>query len=200
MQVLIPPKEITRALRGEVEEPAQVLAAVKYRVEWEREQRRLREREAAELERERLAYASIDWHDFVVVQTVDFLPGEGANLPPPCTPKDVGARVLAQQRYTLSTLPLQVWCGTRGAVQGGADEAVRQCGDGDGGLGRREGEGGRGTEAGGGGRRRPPHPLQVPHRLGGFLPLSAPFTAQEWKREAGPRSTSRCRRPRCRRT
>lgn len=25
-----------------------------------------------QLERERLAYAQIDWHDFVVVQTVDF--------------------------------------------------------------------------------------------------------------------------------
>lgn len=34
------------------------------------------DKEAAEAERERLAYASIDWHDFVVVQTVDFQPGD----------------------------------------------------------------------------------------------------------------------------
>lgn len=71
---------------------------IKYRVEWERHQRRLREREEAEAERERQAYAQIDWHDFVVVQTVDFPPGEQLNLPPPCTPKDVGARILQLQR------------------------------------------------------------------------------------------------------
>lgn len=35
-----------------------------------------KEKEAAEAEKERVAYAQIDWHDFVVVQTVDFQPGD----------------------------------------------------------------------------------------------------------------------------
>jgi len=74
--------------------PLKVVLAdkVRYRVEWERHQRRIKERHEAELERERVAYAQVDWHDFVVVQTVDFQPHETASLPPPCQPKDVGAR------------------------------------------------------------------------------------------------------------
>lgn len=43
-----------------------------------------------------VAYAQIDWHDFVVVETVDYLPGEVGNFPPPTNPDEVGARVLMQ--------------------------------------------------------------------------------------------------------
>lgn len=43
-----------------------------------------------------MAYAQIDWHDFVVVETVDYQPGEIGNFPPPTTPDEVGARVLMQ--------------------------------------------------------------------------------------------------------
>ena len=46
-----------------------------------------------------VAYAQIDWHDFVVVETVDFQPNETGNLPPPTTPDEVGARLLAQDRF-----------------------------------------------------------------------------------------------------
>ena len=46
-----------------------------------------------------VAYAQIDWHDFVVVETVDFQPSETGNLPPPTTPDEVGARLLQQQRF-----------------------------------------------------------------------------------------------------
>ena len=45
-----------------------------------------------------VAYASIDWHDFVVVETVDYQPFEAGNFPPPTTPQEVGARVLLQDR------------------------------------------------------------------------------------------------------
>jgi splicing factor 3A subunit 1 len=43
-----------------------------------------------------VAYAQIDWHDFVVVETVDYQPFEMGNFPPPTTPDEVGARVLMQ--------------------------------------------------------------------------------------------------------
>ncbi len=76
LQVLIPPKDIVRRLKKEVQETKATLEGVRYRVEWEKHQRKIREREEAEAEKERLAYAQIDWHDFVVVQTVDFPPGE----------------------------------------------------------------------------------------------------------------------------
>ncbi|VDP10592.1 unnamed protein product [Soboliphyme baturini] len=97
-KILIPPKDIVHRLNREAENSKGLLESVRYRVEWGRYQKRLREREEAEAEKERIAYAQIDWHDFVVVQTVDFQPHESINLPPPCSPKDVGARLLAQQR------------------------------------------------------------------------------------------------------
>jgi len=46
-----------------------------------------------------VAYTQIDWHDFVVVETVDYQPNETGNLPPPTTPDEVGARLLQQQRF-----------------------------------------------------------------------------------------------------
>ena len=45
-----------------------------------------------------VAYAQIDWHDFVVVETIDYQPGESGNFPPPTTPEEVGKRVLLQDR------------------------------------------------------------------------------------------------------
>jgi splicing factor 3A subunit 1 len=81
-KVLIPAKTMMSKAESELKEPSKVVDDVKYRVAWERHQRRLREREQAELERERQAYASIDWHDFVVVQTVDFPPNETSMFDP----------------------------------------------------------------------------------------------------------------------
>lgn len=98
-KILLPPKDIVEKLNRELDDPKVVYDAVKYRVEWERYQRRLKEKEDAEAEHERMAYAMIDWHDFVVVQTVDFQPHETLNLPPPCTPKDVGARYAIFARF-----------------------------------------------------------------------------------------------------
>lgn len=45
-----------------------------------------------------VAYASIDWHDFVVVEAVDYQPYETGNFPPPTNPDEVGARVLMEER------------------------------------------------------------------------------------------------------
>lgn len=46
-----------------------------------------------------MAYAQIDWHDFVVVETVDYQPNEVGHFPTPTTPDEVGARVLMQERF-----------------------------------------------------------------------------------------------------
>jgi splicing factor 3A subunit 1 len=51
-----------------------------------------------------VAYAQIDWHDFVVVETVDYQPFEIGNFPPPTTPDEVGARVLMQVRTAKSVI------------------------------------------------------------------------------------------------
>ncbi|GMT14462.1 hypothetical protein PFISCL1PPCAC_5759, partial [Pristionchus fissidentatus] len=97
-KVAIPAKSIVNDLEQERTNRTKQLEDIKYRVAWEKHQKGLKEKEAAEAEKERVAYAQIDWHDFVVVQTVDFQPGDIASLPGLCTPKDVGARVLLEAR------------------------------------------------------------------------------------------------------
>ncbi|KAL4220170.1 splicing factor 3a [Mactra antiquata] len=98
-KVLIPPKDLLGKLKTESEEYQNILDQVKYRVDWAKYQEMQKRKEEEAAERERVAYTQIDWHDFVVVETVDFQPNEQGNLPPPTTPEEVGARVLAQERH-----------------------------------------------------------------------------------------------------
>lgn len=44
-----------------------------------------------------MAYAQIDWHKFVVVETLELF--ESGNLPPPTAPEEVGSRLIALERY-----------------------------------------------------------------------------------------------------
>ncbi|KAI4458222.1 spliceosome associated protein [Holotrichia oblita] len=97
-KVLIPPKSMQQRLRDEARSASAVLDQVKYRAEWLKYQEAQKAREEEILERERVAYAQIDWHDFVVVETVDYQPFEIGNFPPPTTPEEVGARILIQER------------------------------------------------------------------------------------------------------
>jgi splicing factor 3A subunit 1 len=96
-KVILPPQDVDVEL-SKSSGFDKVMGDVKYRVAWEKHQKAIKDRANEESERERVAYAQIDWHDFVVVQTVDYQPSETANLPPLCTPKDVGTRILLQQR------------------------------------------------------------------------------------------------------
>ena len=79
--------------------PSVILEQVKRRTAWQRHQEAQKRREEEEAEKERVSYAQIDWHDFVVVETVDYQPFEMGNFPPPTTPEEVGARILLQERY-----------------------------------------------------------------------------------------------------
>ncbi|XP_077977951.1 splicing factor 3A subunit 1-like [Glandiceps talaboti] len=100
-KVLIPPKDLMNKLKQDAENPKHILDQVKHRVEWAKHEERLRKKEEEEKEKERVAYAQVDWHDFVVVETVDFQENEQGNFPPPTTPQQVGARILAEERYEI---------------------------------------------------------------------------------------------------
>ncbi|CAH3929805.1 unnamed protein product [Pieris brassicae] len=95
-KVLLPPKELVSKLSSEVR--SGVLEHARTRAAWHSHQAKRKAADEARIEKERLAYASIDWHDFVVVETVDYPSGELGEFPPPTTPLEVGARVLAQER------------------------------------------------------------------------------------------------------
>ncbi|XP_012219022.1 splicing factor 3A subunit 1 [Linepithema humile] len=97
-KVLIPPKDLLLRLKDEALNMDKILEQVKYRAEYLKYQEAQRRKEEEELERERVAYAQIDWHDFVVVETVDYQQFEVGNFPAPTTPDEVGARVLMQER------------------------------------------------------------------------------------------------------
>jgi splicing factor 3A subunit 1 len=102
-KILIPPKDLMAKLKLESEGgpdgQSAILENVKYRSNWLRHQEAQKRREEEKVERERVAYAQIDWHDFVVVEVVDYAPYETGNFPPPTTPQEVGARVLMEQRF-----------------------------------------------------------------------------------------------------
>uniref|UniRef100_A0AAV1THM5 Splicing factor 3A subunit 1 n=1 Tax=Peronospora matthiolae TaxID=2874970 RepID=A0AAV1THM5_9STRA len=53
-------------------ERMQVLDRCVHRMEWQRTERERKDKEAAESDAERRALAQIDWHDFVVVETITF--------------------------------------------------------------------------------------------------------------------------------
>lgn len=97
-KVLLPPRDLLDKLRKEASNRFGVLKDTHYRLEWQRAAQREKQKEDEIAEKERVAYAQIDWHDFVVVETVEYLPGEMGNFPPPTTPADVGARTLVQER------------------------------------------------------------------------------------------------------
>ncbi|XP_059611337.1 splicing factor 3A subunit 1 [Phlebotomus argentipes] len=101
-KILIPPKDLMNKLKNEAapgkSSMSVVLESAKYRANWIKYQEAQRRREEEKVERERVAYAQIDWHDFVVVEIVDYQPYETGNFPPPTTPDEVGARVLMEER------------------------------------------------------------------------------------------------------
>jgi len=97
-KVLIPPKDLQNKLNFEADNRAHVLEQVAYRVAWLEHQEAARKKQEEAIEKERVSYAQVDWHNFVVVETVDYQPWEVGNFPPPTNPSEVGARVLIQRR------------------------------------------------------------------------------------------------------
>ena len=97
--ILVPADDnIATELRNEVQRDKNILDKMRYRLEWTKNQEAEKRREEEEAERERVQYAQIDWHDFVIVETVDYQPNEQGQFPPPTTPEQVGSRILQQQR------------------------------------------------------------------------------------------------------
>lgn len=107
-KVLIPPKDLQNKLNFEASNRGHVLEQVAYRVAWLEHQEAARRKQEEALEKERVSYAQVDWHNFVVVETVDYQPWEVGNFPPPTNPSEVGARVLIQRRQESEGAPAPV--------------------------------------------------------------------------------------------
>jgi splicing factor 3A subunit 1 len=77
-------QETIQELERNVKDKFRVLARAKQRAEWFKFQDEQKQKKEEEAEKEKLSYAQIDWHDFVVVETVLFTEADDqAILPPP---------------------------------------------------------------------------------------------------------------------
>ncbi|GAB4837561.1 hypothetical protein Ancab_002412 [Ancistrocladus abbreviatus] len=88
-KVLIPPKGLTDELRKSVADRTTVLDRCLHRLKWEKSQEQARQKAEDKIEQERIPMAMIDWHDFVVVETIYFADDEDEELPIPMTLEEV---------------------------------------------------------------------------------------------------------------
>ncbi|KAL9244664.1 hypothetical protein vseg_018419 [Gypsophila vaccaria] len=88
-KVLMPAKGLTDKLRKSVVDRTTVLERCLHRLEWEKSQEQARQKAENEIEQERVQMAMIDWHDFVVVESIDFADDEDEILPMPMTLEEV---------------------------------------------------------------------------------------------------------------
>ena len=85
-------------LEHNVKNKLHMLERARKRAEWVRYQEQQRHKQVEEAEAERLSYAQIDWHDFVVVETVVFSAADDqAELPPPTSLADLQSASLEQK-------------------------------------------------------------------------------------------------------
>ncbi|ORY03634.1 hypothetical protein K493DRAFT_254090 [Basidiobolus meristosporus CBS 931.73] len=98
-RVLLPPKDLNSRLKENAENKYQVIDRVMERVEYVTYMEAEKKKAEDEEEQERLAYATIDWHDFVIVETVEFLEAdETMELPPPMSLTELESMSLAQKK------------------------------------------------------------------------------------------------------
>jgi splicing factor 3A subunit 1 len=70
------------ALKPNGDGRANVLDRCVHRLEWVRMEKEKKEAEQAELDAERSSYLAVDWHEFVIVEVIEFEEGDDEELPP----------------------------------------------------------------------------------------------------------------------
>ncbi|CAA7032536.1 unnamed protein product [Microthlaspi erraticum] len=86
--VLKPPPELKEKLRTSAADLTTVLERCLHRLEWDRFEEQKRKKEEDEQELERVQMALIDWHDFAVVESIDFADDEDEALHLPMTKEE----------------------------------------------------------------------------------------------------------------
>jgi len=98
------PLDILEQLGKDASSQKHVLSKIKMRADWDRMLELERKKQEELEEKEKVLYSQIDWHDFVIVETIDYQPGEKGEYPP-TTADQVGTRLLIQQRYEEQNVP-----------------------------------------------------------------------------------------------
>jgi splicing factor 3A subunit 1 len=100
-KVLMPTPETLQRLkeRSEAGSKWKMLAEAQLHAKWERTRREQMKKREDDREAERIAFAEIDWHDYAIVQTIEFTAADApAELPPPMSVQEVENMTLAQKR------------------------------------------------------------------------------------------------------
>ncbi|KAI0458472.1 Pre-mRNA splicing factor PRP21 like protein-domain-containing protein [Xylaria acuta] len=98
-------QERVAEIKRNVDDKFHILNRAKQRAEWLKYQETEKQKKEEDEEKERLSYAQIDWHDFVVVETVVFTDADDqANLPPPTSLSELQYASLEQKaRISISS-------------------------------------------------------------------------------------------------
>lgn len=98
-------KARVRELEGYAADRFNILGRARQRAEWVQYQEEQKQKKEEEAEKEKLEYAQIDWHDFVVVETVLFEEADDqADLPPPTSLNELQSASL-EQKAAMSLQP-----------------------------------------------------------------------------------------------
>ncbi|THW22878.1 hypothetical protein D6D23_05886 [Aureobasidium pullulans] len=98
-------QEVVAELEKNVDNKYRVMESAKKRAEWVKFQEAQKVKKEEEHEAEKLAYAQIDWHDFVVVETILFTEADDqTELPPPTSLNDIQSASL-EQKAQMSLAP-----------------------------------------------------------------------------------------------
>ncbi len=83
-KVINPPEGTLEKLQKDAEDRVDILERAFARLDWDAHVEKERQRQEAQAQREKESVAAIDWHDFKVVETIDFDEAD-EDLPPPLT-------------------------------------------------------------------------------------------------------------------
>ncbi|OAX41319.1 hypothetical protein K503DRAFT_767789 [Rhizopogon vinicolor AM-OR11-026] len=101
LKILYPGKEMLAELSNRTQDGAKWTALEQSRkyARWERLKREKDKKRQDDQEAEKRAFAEIDWHDYAIVQTIDFTVADAnSELPPPMSVQEVESMTLAQKR------------------------------------------------------------------------------------------------------
>ncbi|KAH9951387.1 Pre-mRNA splicing factor PRP21 like protein-domain-containing protein [Amylocystis lapponica] len=100
-KVLLPSRETLGQLKERTEEGTRWrdLETARKRARWEQVKREKDKKREDDKEAETIAFAEIDWHDYAIVQTIEFTAADASSeLPPPMSVQEVESMTLAQKR------------------------------------------------------------------------------------------------------
>jgi len=101
-KVLIPSKKLFQNLDIAMHDKYTILDRAMQRVEYKTYQEEQKKKEEEKADAEKIAYASIDWHDFVIVDTIEFTEAdETMDLPPPMSLSELQHMSLVQKKANL---------------------------------------------------------------------------------------------------